>query len=389
MKHIYLIGSKGIPAHYGGFETFVDRLTAGKRTEELTYHVACLDHEDRTETLNGAECFHLKVPEVGPAKAVLYDRKAFLYALSDIKANGYTDAIILVLACRLGPFFPALVKKAHRLHAKVFVNPDGHEWMRAKWSAPIQKYWKYSERKMVKEADLLVCDAREMERYIKTEYADLSPKTTYLSYGADLVTEPEEAARFAYEDWLKEHELTESGYALIVGRFVPENNYETMLREYLASKSKLPLVLICNAERNKFYEGLSAALPFESDPRIRFVGTVYDKPLLSMIRRGAVCYLHGHEVGGTNPTLLEALASTEVNLLLDIPFNREVAEDAALYWAKETGSLCALIDHAVKLGAPQRRAWGAKAKNRIRDAYTWDAIIDRYEALFLSDGTVQ
>lgn len=385
MKHVFIIGSKGIPAKYGGFETFADRLVSGKKSGDISYHVACMDHVAATETYKEAECFHLAVPKIGPAKAVLYDLKAFRYCLREIREKDLSDAVILVLACRLGPFFHGLVRRAHRRGVRVFVNPDGHEWMRAKWNAAIKRYWKYSEKLMVRDADLLLCDSMEMERYIREEYKDLSPKTTYLSYGADTASETvPEKERVSYEAWLTEHRLTRDGYALVVGRFVPENNYETMLREYLSTSLTMPLVLICNVEKNRFYEKLAAALPLETDSRVLFAGTVYDEELLRQIRSGAAFYIHGHEVGGTNPTLLEALGSTEVNLLLDVPFNREVGADAAFYWTKEEGSLGELCEFAAKLGTPQRKAWGFKAKNRIREAYAWGDIILRYEELFLS-----
>lgn len=387
MKHVYIIGSKGIPASYGGFETFADRLTAGKRSGEISYHVACLDTENRTETVNGADCFHLAVPNVGPAKAVLYDRKAFLYALADIQKNKYEHAVILVLACRIGPFFHSLVKKAHRLGVTVAVNPDGHEFLRAKWSPAIQKYWKRSEGLMVKSADLMICDAKEMERYIREEYSTFSPKTVYLSYGADEEKKVPGEPSGAYRKWLEENRLSEGKYALTVGRFVPENNYETMIREYMSAKTAMPLVLITDAEGSRFYPPLQKSLAFEKDERIRFVGTVYDRALLTEIRKGAAFYIHGHEVGGTNPTLLEALGTTELNLLIDVPFSREVGEDAAFYWKKDhPGELSELIDMASKFSAPQRQVWGQRARHRIRDAYTWDKVIEQYEKQFLSMG---
>ncbi|MCJ0554362.1 glycosyl transferase, partial [Enterococcus cecorum] len=129
---------------------------------------------------------------------------------------------------------------------------------------------------------------------------------------------------------------------LIVGRFVPENNYEAMIREFMKSKTKRDLVIISNVEKNAFYNDLNKHTNFEKDERIKFVGTVYDQEQLKYIRENAYAYLHGHEVGGTNPSLLEALGSTKVNLLLDVGFNREVGENGALYWKKNT--LSDLID---------------------------------------------
>ena len=385
MRHVYLIGSKGIPANYGGFETFAERLTTKKQSQEITYHVTCLSKEEGRDEYLGVDCIHLSVPEIGPAKAMLYDRKAFLFALTEIRNNGYEEAVILIMACRIGLFFPGLMKKARRLGVRVFVNPDGHEWMRSKWKGWIQKYWKYSEGRMVKDADLLICDSKEMERYIRAEYASYQPETCYLAYGADLPKEETDPSTDkVYEDWCRTHDVQAGAYALVVGRFVPENNYETMIREYLASSLSIPLVLICNVEKNKFYESLQAQFAIDHNPRILFAGTVYDNALLTAIRKGAAVYLHGHEVGGTNPSLLEALSCTEVNLLLDVPFNREVGEEAALYWTKEPGSLQKQLEFAVKLSLPQKKAFGCRAKNRIRDAYTWERIVEGYEERFLA-----
>ena len=114
---------------------------------------------------------------------------------------------------------------------------------------------------------------------------------------------------------------------------MPENNYETMIREFMKSRSPRNFAIITNVN-DRFLEELEQKLHFRADPRIRFVGTVYDQELLMKIRENAYGYFHGHEVGGTNPSLLEALGSTDLNLLLDVGFNREVAQDGALYWSK-------------------------------------------------------
>lgn len=380
MIHIYLIGCKGIPARYGGFETFAEELTARKKSDQIFYHVACMNEApDRTH--NGADCFPVKVPNVGAARAILYDRSAFLHALEEIREKRY-QAVIFVMACRLGPFFPGLVRKAHKLGVFVCVNPDGHEWLRSKWKPYVRKYWKYSEKKMVRHADLLACDSKEMERYIRTEYAGFDPKTVYLTYGAKSREDEDREADLRYEAWLHEKGLSKGEYALIVGRFVPENNYAVMLSEYMDSETDYPLCIITDHEGKPFYEELKERIGFDRDRRIFFAGTVYDTPLLSRIRRNAFCYLHGHEVGGTNPSLLEALAETEVNLLLDVPFNREVGEDAALYFTKERGSLSSLINRCRELGEEERRSFGEAAKKRIRENYSWERITAQYEAFW-------
>ena len=127
---------------------------------------------------------------------------------------------------------------------------------------------------------------------------------------------------------------------------------------------------------------LESKLHFRSDIRIKFVGTVYDQELLMKIRENAYGYVHDHEVGGTNPSLLEALGSTKLNLLLDVGFNREVAEDAALYWSKQTGDLCELIDKADSFGNEIIDELGARARERVLSAYSWSRISGQYIDVF-------
>ena len=167
----------------------------------------------------------------------------------------------------------------------------------------------------------------------------------------------------------------------MVGRFVPENNYETMIKEFMKSHSKRDFAIITNVN-DKFLEELESKLHFRSDPRIRFVGTVYDQELLMKIRENAYAYFHGHEVGGTNPSLLEALGSTDLNLLLDVGFNKEVAEDAAVYWTKQSGYLAKMIDKADALDYTQMIEYGRKAKKRVDEAYSWKLICDKYKKCF-------
>ena len=167
-----------------------------------------------------------------------------------------------------------------------------------------------------------------------------------------------------------------------MGRFVPENNYETMIREFMASDSKRDFALVTGVD-DSFLAELERKTHFKSDPRIKFVGTVYDQELLKKIREQAYGYFHGHEVGGTNPSLLEALASTRLNLLLDVGFNREVAEDSALYWSKESGDLAELINSADVMDWKSIEELDTASTSVIRDRYSWRSITDSYEDLFL------
>ena len=388
MQHVFIIGSKGIPGAYGGYETFVDKLTEYHQDhKKLKYHVACKDTKVWEEEYHNARCFHLKVPNIGPAQAIYYDVKALSACCKYIKDHKIEKPIVYILACRIGPFMARFVRKIHKLGGLVFVNPDGHEWLRAKWPAPVRKYWKISEKLMVKRADLLVCDSKNIESYIQNIYKAYHPATTFIAYGAETRKSSLADDDEKLTSWYQEKGLTPKGYYLVVGRFVPENNYETMIREFMKSKSKRNFAIITNAN-DKFLEELEQKLHYRADPRIRFVGTVYDQELLMKIRENAYGYFHGHEVGGTNPSLLEALGCTDLNLLLGVGFNREVAEEAALYWSKDDGDLARLIEQADALSQDDIAVLGQKAKARIRDAYSWPFICKEYETVFLTQGGI-
>lgn len=382
VQHVFIVGSKGIPGNYGGYETFVDKLTEyHQNNPNLKYHVACKAKDTKTFEYHNADCFDVKVPSIGPAQAIYYDVAALNQCVRYIKRHNIQHPIVYILACRIGPFAAHFQRIIHKLGGKLYINPDGHEWMRAKWSAPVRKYWKISEQLMTKHCDLLICDSKNIEDYIHDEYGKYNPKTTFISYGAET-----RKSKLADDDpkliaWYKEKGLSPKSYYLVVGRFVPENNYETMIREFMKSHSKRDFALITNVS-DKFLEELKEKTHFDQDSRIKFVGTVYDKELLMKIRENAYGYFHGHEVGGTNPSLLEALGSTDLNLLLDVGFNREVAEDSALYWTKQSGNLASLIDWADGMNADEISELGKKASLRIVEAYSWQHIADEYESRF-------
>lgn len=388
-RNVYIIGSKGIPANYGGFETFVEQLILGQVNSDIQYHVACLQENSDKSNIKeeffeykSAKCFNVKVPNIGPAKAIYYDIIALNKAIRMAEKNKDVSPIFYVLACRIGPFISYFKKKISKLGGKLFVNPDGHEWLREKWSMPVRKYWKYSESLMVKSADLLVCDSQNIEKYILSEYKKYHPKTMYIAYGTDITPSILNLSDSIVRDWYSDKKIKTNEYYLVVGRFVPENNYETMLKEFIKSKSNKDFVLITNVENNSFYKKLKDETKFEQDPRIKFVGTVYNKELLKFIRENAFAYFHGHEVGGTNPSLLEALSTTKLNLLLDVGFNREVAEKGALYWKKD--ELANLIDNVEQLTLEDIERVRNKALSRVKESFSWDFIISEYETLFLN-----
>lgn len=382
-QQVFIIGAKGIPASYGGFETFVEKLTEYQSSSKIRYHVARLSNDRIRYEYNGAKCFSIKVPDIGAAKAVYYDLAALKYCIDYCKARpSIRRPVFYVLACRIGPFISYFKKKIKDLGGVLYLNPDGHEWLRGKWSMPVRKYWKLSEQLMTKHADLLICDSKNIEKYIRSEYGKYHPKTIYIAYGSDTGASILNDDNERYMQWMREKGISPKKYYLVVGRFVPENNFETMISEFMESDTEKDLAIITTMNAS-FLEKLEKKLHFRNDKRIKFVGTVYDQELLKKIRENAYGYLHGHEVGGTNPSLLEALGSTELNLLLDVGFNREVGEGAALYWTKENGNLAALIEKTDQMEENVRKAIGERAKNRIKEAYSWEFIVDEYERVFL------
>ncbi|EAV39006.1 rhamnosyltransferase [Oenococcus oeni ATCC BAA-1163] len=390
IQQVYIIGSKGIPANYGGFETFVEKLTAGQKNKQIKYHVASrsdngeLAERHKRFDYNGADVFSIDVPNIGSAQAIAYDYKALKAAIQISKRQRDYRPIFYVLANRIGPFAQNFAKKIHDLGGKFYLNPDGHEWARAKWPKPVRKYWKYSEKRMIQAADLIIADNPEIERYIKKEYASFHPKTTYIAYGTDIQKTKLRSKDKKVRDWFARKRIKENEYFLVVGRFVPENNYETMIREFMASQTKKDFVLVTNVERNKFYERLKEKTHFDQDPRVKFVGTVYDQELLKYIRENTFAYFHGHEVGGTNPSLLEALSMTRLSMLIDVPFNRAVAKEGAVYWRKVNGDLAAKINKTETYNIEQIASYTKVARKRVEEEFTWDYIISKYEGLFLS-----
>lgn len=396
-KHCYIIGSKSV-GQYGGYETFVmNLLQQHKNNKSIKYHVACkangagcmdvdklqgavLINENEFSYCN-SHCFMIKVPEkIGAAQAIFYDLRALKWVCEHIERNHISEPIVYILASRIGPFERRYVQRIHDAGGMVYQNPDGHEDWRRKWNFLIRKYWKLSERYAVKYADLVICDSKNIEEYIQEEYSKYKPKTTFIAYGSHITSSKLADDDEKYQNWLAEHNLTGDFY-ISVGRFVEENNFEVMIREFMASHTQKDFAII-TTENSKYAAQLQQKLQYKKDKRIKFVGSVYDTELLKKIRENAYGYFHGHEVGGTNPSLLESLGSTKLNLLYDVGFNREVAEDAALYWNKDEGNLARLIDDADRLNVEIVNNLEQKAKQRIKDEYSWKYICDKYLSVF-------
>ena len=382
MKDIFIIGSRGLPAQYGGFETFVEKLVSHKVSPRIRYHVACLSDERTGKHFDykGTDCFTVNPPKLGPARVIAYDMMAINYSLKFIKKEEIQEPIFYILGNTIGAFIAYFAKKIQSIGGVLLVNPDGLEWKRAKWSKPVQSYLKYSEKEMTKYADLIISDNRGIETYIHDTYP--WSNTTFIAYGTDLSKTTLTAEDDSVQDWYQKWQTQEKEYYLILGRFVPENNYETAIREFMKSSTERDLVIICNHEGNPYFDELRQITGFDKDKRVKFVGTVYDQDLLKYIRNQAFAYIHGHEVGGTNPGLLEALAQTNLNLIFNVDFNHQVAQETALYWNKVDGNLSGLIDSVN--GQVSFEDLGNAAKENMKENYTWEKIVGEYEELFLS-----
>ncbi|GFH40994.1 beta 1-4 rhamnosyltransferase Cps2T [Lactococcus insecticola] len=378
MQHVFIIGSRGLPAKYGGFETFVEALVSHQQTDQIKYHVANL-----SETVTGshfeykaADVFNIKARHFGAANVIFYDRDAINYCLDYIKENQIKKPIFYILGNTLGAFIVRYARKIHKIGGKLYVNPDGLEWKRSKWIKPIQSYLKYSEKKMAQTADLIISDNQGIEDYLKNEYKAVT--STVIAYGTNPVVAGSLDMR-----WFDDNGVVPNDYYLVVGRFVPENNYETIIREFMKSKTKRDLVIITNNAGSSYFNKLMALTHFEQDKRIKFVGTVYDNDQLTTIREHAFAYIHGHAVGGTNPGLLEAMVATQLNLVFDVSFNRNVAQDSAIYWTLE--NLSEKLAVAEQLPASEVHDLSKKARQIIVEKYTWEHVVDQYERLFLNE----
>lgn len=384
MRHVFIIGSRGLPAQYGGFETFVEELVKHQQSPEIIYHIACLSDSKHHHhfTYQNADCFTIKVPkQLGPARVIAYDMMAITYALSMVKREQISHPIFYILGNTIGAFIAPLAHQIKKVGGRFYINPDGLEWKRSKWSKPVQTYLKYAEKCMSKSAHLVISDNEGIEHYIRKSYP--WAKTQFIAYGTDRAASGLTRSDPSVRDFYKRCHSQEKEYYLIVGRFVPENNYETMIREFMLSQTSKNLLIVCNHRGNPYFEELRQKTGFDKDKRIKFVGTVYDRDLLTYIRENAFAYLHGHEVGGTNPGLLEALAHTDLNLVLGVDFNRKVTQETAYFWSKSRNDLAQLINKVdTQLDFT---LLGQSAKQHIKNHYTWEKVVGEYEALFLNE----
>lgn len=377
MKHIFIVGARGYHAKYGGWETFVSKLVDNYDDRNTLFHVSMYT-DNKNEKMYKSENVivdPIYVKQKGSIKMFIYTIKAYKYYLKYIGENKIKNAYIYVLGLKLFNYLKLKKNIAKKLGIKIYVNPDGLEHKRSKWSYPVKKFFLMSERLMLNNCDLVVCDGKGIEKYILEKYPNLNGKTTYIAYGYD-----ELRINIDEKKVLDKYNLKKDEYILMVGRCVPENNYELIIKEYIKSKSNKKLVIITNLSTSNYIDELRRKTNFDKNDRIRFIDGVYDTTELGIIRKNAFAYIHGHSVGGTNPSLIEALSLTDLNILYDVCFNSDVGENTCLYF-KDEGSLVKLLNDEKSLKS-KKSELGKKAKQRAKKYFTWEIIVKKYKKIF-------
>lgn len=354
---IAMIGTRGVPAHYGGFETAVEEIGARLVAAGHDVVVFCrpVEGEVRLPTYKGMRLVHLPVVRKRSLETLAHT------ALSVINsALRGVDAAIVFNAAN-SPLLPLL--RARRIPVATHV--DGLEWRRSKWGRYGRRYYRIAESLAVRWSDEIIADAQGIADYYRDEFGAPS---RLIAYGAP-------HAGDVGSDRLGELEVTSSGYHLVVARFEPENHVLQIVQGYVASAARLPLLVVGSAPYADTY---TAAIRAASDHRVRLLGGVWDQELLDQLYANAATYLHGHSVGGTNPSLLRAAGAGAPVIAFDSIFNREVVGDDARYFS-DVASVRTEVEWAED-NAERFREMGARARVASR-RYNWDAVAADYERL--------
>jgi lipopolysaccharide/colanic/teichoic acid biosynthesis glycosyltransferase/glycosyltransferase involved in cell wall biosynthesis len=354
-----ILGTRGVPARYGGFETFAEQLATRLASLGVDVSVFCPANAPTSDVLyQGVTLKYIESPAMGAFSEVVWDVKCFWNARREF------DVVYML---GVGAGFAAWIPRL--FGAAVWINSDGLEWKRTKWNLLQRTYLALAEAASVLFASRIVADADTIAEYLRKRYFGLK-KISTIAYGADIPTLTPD------RQILNEWKLQPDGYYLIVCRLEPENNVLEILEGFERARSSLPLVVLGNVENPNAY--VRKLLEYSSD-RIRFAGTLFDRDRLNALRYYARAYFHGHSVGGTNPSLLEAMACSNLVIAHDNPFNREVLGDSGLHWltCDDLASIVSAVD-GLRVNAELR---GRKASEIVRSRYQWDHIADVYLGL--------
>jgi len=352
---VAILGSRGIPANYGGFETFAEELSVRLVQQGIDVTVYCEGSHDNRDTYKSVTRVFRTVPQLGAGGRLLFDVKCLWDA-----RHKYDVVYMLGYGAGLFCFIPRI------WGTQVWINMDGVEWARPKWSWLARVWLKMMEAVAMWTPNRIVADAEAIKLNLAQRYSRM-PTYSVIPYGAHLVNTPPPVS--VLDEWSVEP----YGYYLVVCRLVPENHLREIIEGYIASLSMLPLLVVGNRQSGTQYVNDLLALTNE---RVRFVGTVYNQNKLQALRCYSRAYFHGHSMGGTNPSLLEAMGCGNVIIAHENPFNREVAGEAATYFSSAQ-DIPALLEKLDADEAETLRMKGA-AKNRVATTYTWDAIVKAY-----------
>lgn len=356
--HISITGSRGIPARYGGFETFAEEISQILVKHNLDVTVQCDPGSFHDNFYNNVRLLFSKKSK--SSGRIMYYFRGILWGLKN-------SDIILVLGSGGAVFY--LLNFFYR--KTIITNPDGLEYRRSKWPLPVKLYWRFSDFMTAKFSDYIVADSASIADHFKNRYKIEPARIGIIEYGAHINSNFDEKV-------LEKYGLNHKKYYLVVCRFEPENNLHIILEGYLKADPAFKLVVVGNHSDNNY--GKKLIKKFRSE-KILFTGGIYDKPELAALRYSCRSYIHGHSVGGTNPSLLEAMASSNPVLCHDNVFNREVTGNRQVYFrnTEEFKENIIMID---KMDDNTLKGYGDAARKRIEELYTWDIIGKKYMKFF-------
>ncbi len=366
---VAILGCRGIPAKYGGFETFAEGLTLNLEDKDFEVTVSCEyeSPDSRRESFNGAklEYFPLKPPRNYILRK-FYENFSDIYFL--VKLSRSQD-LIYFLGIEVGMFL--FIPRILNRKSKVVVNVDGVMWKRTKFNLLERWLLKMNHDMAIVFADKVVVDSEEMKTYVDKRY---SHKTTFLSYGVNV---PQRALwNNGFPDKLKKltgMDISPGNYFLVVARLEPENNIHIIVEAFKEAKLDIPLLIVGDFTSKSYEEEIKGN---DTLSGVFFLGSVYDQEFLNMLRQNCTAYIHGHSVGGTNPSLLEATISRNIIIAHDNPFNGEVCGKSALYF-KNTSDLIKKLSSVYKY-PENHHDLKEQVYRRVLSAYSWSKITADY-----------
>lgn len=364
---IAIIGTRGIPAKYGGFETFAEEISKRFAKEgNITFVYGRKKYYEENEMnpeFNGVKTIYLKSVDIKQIETISHTLFSFIHFILKNKP----DAVIL---CNVANVF--IIPFLKFFHIKTLINVDGLEWKRDKWNWFGKSFYKLCERIAIMFAKRsIIVDSKEIGRYFKNKYK-INP--TYISYGAKIIKEEDENNQ---NDILNQFKIKKNNYFLQITRFVPENNVDLVIKAFKKVNTDKKLVVVGGDNyKSKYYKNILRES--KEDVRIILPGFIYDKNIIDTLLFNAYAYIHGNQVGGTNPALLQAMGANNVVLAIDTLFNREVLRYAGYFFNKNTEDTQKTINQVLKLEENDLNNNRLKAKKIIQRYYDWDKVANSY-----------